>query len=109
LLHAPNGADGVERADAPASCVQSNPMMAPTLVVLVRVLWLIVRHHKHDVYWMVTDLVYRKTPESYGKSLEMAEEIWSGKRIGTWSGPEGREYRVESQAINQAPDHHPRL
>ena len=83
-------------------------MMAPTLVAMVRVLWVILRYHRQDVYWMVADLTLGK--RLGGKPVGMLEQqTWFGKRIGIWSGPEGREYRVESQAIRQAPDHHPRL
>jgi hypothetical protein len=85
-------------------------MMAPTLVVLVRVLWVIVRHHKQDVHWMVADLFLGKKLASFDKMIGMPEQQrWIGKRIGTWNGPEGREYCVEPQAIRQAPDYHSRL
>jgi hypothetical protein len=90
-------------------------MMAPTLVVLVRLLLLMLRYRRQDVYWMVADITLGKTfGKNFDKSLEESwvtpdQQMWIGKRIGTWSSPEGREYRVESQAIRQAPDHHPRL
>jgi hypothetical protein len=84
-------------------------MMAPTLVVLVRVVWLIIRH-KQDAYWMLTDLVHRKDFDlSKGNEGLAEKQTWIGKQIALWSGPEGKEYRVESQAIRQAPDHHSRL
>jgi hypothetical protein len=94
-------------------------MIAPNLVVLVRVLLIIWRFPKRDVYWMVADLTFGKTlDKTFEKPIAQTvtqilgtpeKQTWFGKRIGIWSGPEGREYRVESQAIRQAPDHHSRL
>ena len=86
-------------------------MIAPTLVALVRVLWLVLHYPKQDVYWMVADLTLGKGiihPLSQVSSLPI-EQTWNGNGIGERSSPEGREHRVESQAIRQAPDHHPRL
>ena len=105
------GADGVEREDAPTSSVRSIPMMAPSLVVLVRILWVILRYHKQDVYWMVADLTLGKQiANTISRPVRGPDQATqTSKRIGIWSSPEGREYRVESQAIRPAPDHHPRL
>jgi hypothetical protein len=88
-------------------------MMAPTVVALVRVLILILRHHRHamhwqDMYWMVTDLAGGVT--LFGKVAEAPEQVmWFRKQSGFWSGPEGEDNCVESQAIRKAPDHHTRI
>jgi hypothetical protein len=91
-------------------------MIAPTsLVMVARVLLLIVHYPKRDVCWMMADLAFGKAfCETCGKLFGMPEAQMrigkqTGKWRGIWSGSEGREYRVESQAIRQAPDHHPRL
>lgn len=100
----------VEGEDAPSSSVRSIPMIAPNLVVMVRVLWVILRHHKQDVYWMVADLTFGKKSETSAKAFGMPHQgTWIGKRIGSLNSPEGRDYRVKSQAIREAPDHYPRL
>jgi hypothetical protein len=83
-------------------------MMAPVLASLIRVVMLILRHHKRDVYWMVTDL----TPgvNLFGKASETTEQrVWFRQQNVFWSGPEGENNRVESQASREAPDHYPRI
>lgn len=111
----PSGADVVEREDTPIRCVQIIPMMTPNFVLFMHFAWMIVRYYRQNVYWFMADLALGKKPY---KALEhdlfrvlgmSSKQRWIGKRIGSWSSPEGREYRVESQAIRQAPDHHPRV
>jgi hypothetical protein len=76
--------------------------------VLARIVWLIWRLHKSDVYWMVADLAPGK--KIFVKQPGVPDEqTWINTRIGLWSAQEGRENRVESQTIRQAPDHYPRL
>ena len=98
----------MEREGAPISSVRSIPMIAPTLVVLVRILILVLRGRRQDVYWMVADLAPGKRifVKLAGVPLE---QPWIDNRVGTWSAPGGRENRVESQAFRQSPDHYPRL
>jgi hypothetical protein len=104
-------------------------MMAPTLVVMVRLLWLIVRHHRHELYWMVAELTFGKHGEEVvdkmlGKEARLlAHSLLStqmlstqlrmrnrpaAKSLATRAIPEVRGKRVESQTSRQTPDHHSR-
>jgi hypothetical protein len=113
-------------------------MMAPTLVVMVRLLWLMVRHHRHELYWMVAELTFGKhgeqvvekmldkearlmTHSSWSLRQEQPSQptAWARQHFGIWNGPvvnglpvrkipEVRGKRVESQASRQTPDHHSR-
>ena len=74
-------------------------MIAPALVAMVRVLLLVLRGRKTDMYWMVADLA---------KGLPSRRRAF-GNRIGNRSIPKGRELDVEAQSIRQAPDHYSRL
>lgn len=83
-------------------------MMAPSVVALVRIIWVVFRHHRRELYWMVADLTLGSN--RHEKSLATLEkQTWIGKRIRIWSSPEGRENRVKTQTSRQAPGHHPRL
>jgi hypothetical protein len=99
-------------------------MMAPTLVVMVRLLWLIVRHHRHELYWMVAELTFGKHGEEVvdkmlGKEMRLLAHPLLSTQLRMRNGPavkslairaipEVRGKRVESQTSRQTPDHHSR-
>lgn len=103
--------DVVEREDAPTSSVWLGPMIAPSLIVLVHVLFIVIHCRKRDLYWMVVDLTQmraRVRMRIFVRGLP-SERTRIETRIGSRSTPEGREYCVEAQPIRQTPDHHSRL
>jgi hypothetical protein len=70
-------------------------MMVPTLVLAVRVVWLVIYCPRSDVRWMLADL---------GKELPGLP-----LRTRLALGLEGKENRVDHESIRQALDYYPRL
>ncbi len=70
-------------------------MTAPTLVMVVRVILIMLYCPRSDVRWMLTDL---------GKDLRAMRF-----RLGLENGTEGEPTRVEHESIRQALGYYPRL